>query len=109
LGIVVLNGDTYQSRLEALMRLTTLKLVYKNMVWQRPMLGLVGLVALALFTTGNLYFNLKHFGNALALPFVGFSLLCWFVILPCALTLIDFHVNPRRMEKIWAIIANEVV
>jgi hypothetical protein len=89
------------------MTLTTLKLVYKNMVWQRPLGALLGLIAVALLTTGNLYLNLKHFGNAIALPFVGFALISWFVILPCIFTLIDLKKSPKRMEKVWVEITKQ--
>ena len=88
------------------MTFTTLKLVYKNMVWGRPKVGLYGLIALALYCTANLYFGLvKLGGNVIAIPLVIFALICWFVVLPCIMTMIDLKTSPKRMEKLWTMIA----
>jgi hypothetical protein len=90
------------------MKFTTLKLVYKNMTWGRPKIGLYGLIALALMLTTNLYFNLvKLGGNVIAIPLVVFALILWFVVLPCIMTMIDLHTSPKRMEKVWALITKQ--
>ena len=90
------------------MRFTTWKLVYKNMTWGRPKIGLYGLIIVALLSTTNLYFSLEKLGgNATAIPLVVLALISWFVILPCILTLIDLHMSPKRMEKVWALITKQ--
>jgi hypothetical protein len=84
----------------------TLKLVYKNMVWDRPKYALCGLIFLAMLLTTNLYFSLERLGgNMIAIPVVILALACWFFMLPCVLTLIDLRMNPQRMGKLWATIA----
>jgi hypothetical protein len=87
------------------MRFSTVKLVYKNMTWGRPMIGLYGLIAVALLATTNLYFSAaKIGGNAIAIPLTILALIAWFVILPCIMTMIDLKNSPKRMEKIWEMI-----
>ena len=86
------------------MRFATLKLVYKNMVWNRPKIALYGLIAVALYCTANLYFGaVKIGGNVTAIPLTILALISWFVILPCILTMIDLKNSPKRMEKLWGI------
>jgi hypothetical protein len=78
------------------------------MTWGRPKIGLYGLIALALLTTTNLYFNIaKIGGNVTAIFFAVFALISWFVILPCIMTMIDLHTSPKRMEKVWALITKQ--
>lgn len=83
------------------MTLTTLKLVYKNMIWNRPKVGLYGLIGVALLTTSNLFLGLLKFGLPTASVISVLALGAWFVILPCVFTLIDLKHNPQRMEKVW--------
>jgi hypothetical protein len=86
------------------MTLTTLKLVYKNMIWNRPKVGLYGLIAVAMISTTNLFFSLLKFGHTTTAVFTLLSLSLWFFGLPCAMTLIDLHVNPKRMNTLLATI-----
>jgi len=84
------------------MKFTTLKLVYKNMIWDRPKIALYSLVAVALLSTTNLYFSLEKIGgHVVAVPLVILALISWFVILPMIFTLIDLKMSPQRMEKLW--------
>jgi hypothetical protein len=90
------------------MRFTTVKLVYKNMTWGRPKIGLYGLITLALLLTTNLYFSIaKIGGNVTAIFFAAFALISWFVILPCIMTMIDLHTSPKRMEKIMEMVTKQ--
>lgn len=82
--------------------LTTMRLVYKNMVWNRPKIGLYGLIFFAGFCTMNLFFSLLRFGHSTAIVFSLFSLSLWFIALPMIMTMIDLKMNPKRMEKVWA-------
>lgn len=84
-----------------MMRLSTLKLVYKNMIWNRPKIGLYGLIIVALLSTMNLYSNLLRFGYPTAIALSIWALVLWFVGLPMVFTLIDIHQSPKRMEKVW--------
>jgi hypothetical protein len=81
------------------MNFTTLKLVYKNMTWNRSKLGLYGLVFFAGFCTANLFLSALRFGLATAI-------VLWFIGMPMVMTLIDLKVNPKRTEKIWESITN---
>jgi hypothetical protein len=90
------------------MRLTTLKLVYKNMTWGRPKVGLYGLITVALLSTTNLYLNLvKIGGNAVAIAITIWALSLWFVGLPMILTLIDMKMSPKRIEKVWELVTKK--
>jgi hypothetical protein len=89
------------------MRFETLKLVYKNMIWNRPKIGLWGLITVALLSTTNLYFNLLQFGHVTAAVVAIWALSLWFVGLPMILTLIDLKMSPKRMEKVWEQIAKK--
>jgi hypothetical protein len=74
------------------------------MIWNRPKVGLWGLILLALFTTTNLYFSVLHIGGG-RLMAIGFSVVAlslWFFALPLVFTMIDLNMNPKRIEKIWA-------
>lgn len=84
--------------------LTTMKLVYKNMTWNRPKIGLYGLTFVAGFCTVNLFMNLLKFGLPTAIVFGIFSLSLWFFGLPMVMTLIDLKMNPKRMEKVWELV-----
>jgi hypothetical protein len=86
------------------MTLTTLKLVYKNMTWNRPKVGLYGLIAVALLSTTNLFLNLLKFGTVTTVFFTVLALSLWFFGLPCVMTLIDLKNSPQRMAKLWEII-----
>lgn len=79
----------------------TLQLVYRNMIWNRPKIGLWGLIAIALLTTTNLYFSILRIGGSKATADVlsVFALSIWFVGLPMIMTLIDMKMNPQRIEK----------
>jgi hypothetical protein len=82
----------------------TMQLVYRNMVWNRPKIGLWGLIVVALVATTDLYFSILRIGGGrvTAGVFAAFALSFWFVGLPMVLTLIDLKMKPQRMEKIWA-------
>jgi fumarate reductase subunit D len=86
------------------MMFSTLKLVYKNMIWGRPMIGLWGLIIVALLSTANLYYGLNKLDHAMAIVFGFISLSLWFFGLPCILTLIDMKMSPKRIEKVWELI-----
>jgi hypothetical protein len=84
------------------MKFQTMRLVYRNMIWKRPKLGLYGLIVLALFTTANMYFSLLRIGSDRITTgvMVGFALLCWFVILPMIFTMIDCYKSPKRIDNL---------
>lgn len=85
------------------MRLATIRLVYKNMTWNRPKVGLYGLILFACFCTANLYFSALKFGAATANFLAVLSLSAWFVGMPMVMTLIDIKQSPKRMEQLWKV------
>jgi hypothetical protein len=79
----------------------TMKLVYKNMVVDRPKVGLYGLLFMAGFCTANVYFSANRLDHVAAIFLGLLSLVMWLVVLPMTFTLIDTYKNPQRLEKIW--------
>ena len=82
----------------------TMKLVYKNMWVGRPKFALFGIMAVAFFTSGNLYLNLlslKLLSRTGAIVFSLVALSIWLVALPMVMTLIDLKHKPQRMDKLW--------
>ncbi len=81
--------------------LKTMKLVYKNMVVDRPKVGLYGLLFMAGFCTANAYLSALKFDHTTAVVLAVLSLAAWLVVLPMTFTLIDTYKSPQRLEKIW--------
>jgi hypothetical protein len=85
----------------------SLKLIYKNMIWNRPRGALFGLIALALLLTGQLYFEgmkiLSPYGSIgrILAATLGFSALAlWFFGLPAIIFVIDSKSSPKRMQRL---------
>ena len=83
------------------MRFSTVKLVYKNMIWNRPKLGLYGLLFMAGFCTTNVFFSSLKFGQGTAWALGFITLTLWLIGLPMVFTLIDIKKNPQRMDALW--------
>jgi DMSO/TMAO reductase YedYZ heme-binding membrane subunit len=84
-----------------MMKFQTLRLVYKNMVVGRSMLGLCGLLFMTGFCTFDVYFGALKFGHGTAVVMAIFSLIMWLVMLPMVFTMVDIKHSPKRLEKIW--------
>lgn len=82
------------------MNLSTVKLVYKNMIWNRPKVGLYGLLFMAGFCSVNTYLGAVKFGHATAYVMTTLSLGAWLVVLPMVMTMIDCYQSPKRVEAL---------
>lgn len=85
----------------------SLRLIYKNMVWNRPKGALFGLIALALLLTSNFYFELTKIldplgrpGQVLTVSLTLSALALWFFALPCVIYIIDTKHRPERIQRL---------
>ena len=79
---------------------STMKLVYRNMVWNRPKLGLYGLLFMAGFCSVNTFMGALKFGTGIAWILGFLSLTLWLVGLPMIITLIDIKQSPKRIDAL---------
>lgn len=77
----------------------SLKLIYKNMVWRRPIPALVIGIAFALLLLGDIFWQLWSVSHLAAWAMTGIGVIMWFVMLPCIFFIIDSRCDPERIRR----------